>query len=80
MKNQKIIRTVLMVLLVACFMLAYPTVAHAAGADNVGSSISNFFSGILHNLEMICQGIINLFATLVQLVVDLVMLIVGLFT
>lgn len=80
MKNQKIIRTVLMMLLVACFMFAYPTVAHAAGADSVGSSISNFFSGILHNLEMICQGIINLFATLVQLVVDLVMLIVGLFT
>ena len=80
MKNQKIIRTVFMMLLAACLLLGYPTVAQAAGAGDVGSSISNFFTGILNNLQMICQGIINLFATLVQLVVDLVMLIVGLFT
>jgi hypothetical protein len=80
MKNQKIIRTVFMMLLAACLLFGYPTVAHAAGAGDVGSSISNFFTGILNNLQIICQGIINLFATLVQLVVDLVMLIVGLFT
>ena len=80
MKNPKIIRTVFMMLLAACLLLSYPTVAQAAGAGDVGSSISNFFTGILNNLQMICQGIINLFATLVQLVVDLVMLVVGLFT
>jgi len=53
MKNQKIIRTLLMMLLVTCLLLGYPTVAHAAGAGDVGSSISNFFSGILDNLAMI---------------------------
>lgn len=80
MNNKKIIRTVCMLLVAACFLLGYPTVARAAGASDVGSSISNFFTGILNNLAMICQGIINLFATLVQLIVDIVMLIVGLFT
>lgn len=81
MKNQKIIRTVLMMLLVACFVLAYPTVTYAASASgDVGSSISNFFNGILNCLIMICEGIIGLFATLAQLLVDIVELIVGLFT
>ena len=81
MKNQKIIRTVFMMLLVVCFVLAYPAVAHAASASgDVGSSISNFFTGILDCLIMICTGIIGLFATLVQLLVDIVMLIVGLFS
>ncbi len=80
MKNQKIIRTLLMMLLVACLLFGYPTVANAASASGVGSSISNFFSGILDCLVMICEGIIGLFATLVQLLVDIVMLIVGLFT
>ncbi|MBQ3000623.1 MAG: hypothetical protein IJD63_02620 [Oscillospiraceae bacterium] len=80
MKNKKIIRTLLVMLLVAGFLLGYPTVAYAAGAGDVGSSISNFFTGILDCLVMICEGIIGLFATLIQLLVDIVMLIVGLFT
>ncbi len=80
MKNKQIVRGALMLLAVACLLFGYPTVAQAAGAGDVGSSISNFFTDILNNLQMICQGIINLFATLVQLVVDLVMLVVGLFT
>ena len=79
MKNRKMIRSVLMLLLVACFLLGYPTVAHAASGD-VGSSISNFFTGILNCLVMICEGIIGLFATLVQLIVDIVELIIGLFS
>ncbi|MBE6943733.1 MAG: hypothetical protein E7453_05670 [Ruminococcaceae bacterium] len=80
MKNKKVIRTVFMMLLVACLLLAYPTVAHAASASgDVGSSISNFFTGILNCLVMICEGVIGIFATLAQLLVDIVNLIIGLF-
>ena len=82
MKNKRIITTTLMLLLVACFVLGMPTVAHAAsgtGAPDVGGAISNFFGGILNSLVMIIQGIINLCAIIIQFFVDLVMLIVGLF-
>ena len=81
MNNKKIIRMTLMVLLVACFLFAYPTVAHAAAVTgDVGAGISNFFNNILNCLVMICEGIIGLFAALVQLVVDFVNLIIGLFS
>ena len=79
MKNQKIIRTLIVVLLAASFLLGYPTVAHAAGASGVGDAITNFFNGVLNCLVLICEGIIGLFGMLVQLLVDIVMLIVGLF-
>ncbi len=82
MNNKKIVRISIMALLVACFLFAYPAVAHAASVSggDVGSGISNFFNNILNCLVMICEGIIGLFAALVQLVVDFVNLIIGLFS
>lgn len=81
MNNKKMIRLTLMVMLVACFLFAYPTVAHAAseGGGDVGTSISNFFNGILDCLILICEGVIGIFSTLAQLLVDFVNLIIGLF-
>ena len=82
MKNKKIIRTIFMLLLVAGFLFAYPTVAHAASATGgeIENGITGFFGAILHYLTMICNGIIGLFAALAQLIWDFIMLIVGLFT
>ena len=81
MKTKRILSAVLMLALAICFVFGAPTVAHAASeGGNVGNAISNFFTGILDCLVMIVEGIIGLFAILIQLIVDFVMLIVGLFT
>ena len=82
MNNKKMIRISLMVLLVACFLFAYPTVAHAASTtgSEVGSWFSTFLDGILKSLTQICEGIIDLFASLIQVAVDFVDWIIGLFS
>ncbi len=83
MKMKRLAPVVLTMLLVACFLFAFPTVANAAsasGSPDVGGAISNFFGGILKALEMILQGLIDLVAIIVQFFVDLVMMIVGLFS
>lgn len=82
MNNKKMIRLTLMVLLVACFLFAYPTVANAAATtgSEVSSGISAFLNGILECLLMICEGIVGIFTALIGLVVDFFNWIVGLFT
>lgn len=82
MNKKNIFRVTLMVLLVACFLFAYSTVAFAAdvSGSEAGSGIGNFLEGILNCLVMICEGIIGLFVALIDLVVYLVNLILGLFS
>ncbi len=81
MNNKKKLRLTLMVLLVACFLFAYPTVAHAATTTGgeVSNGISVFLNGILKCLLMICEGIIGIFTALIGLIVDFVEWIIGLF-
>lgn len=81
MNQKKIVRMTLMMLLVACFLFAYPTVAHAASeaGGGVSSGIGSFLNGILDCLILICEGVIGIFSTLAQLLVDFVNLIIGLF-
>ena len=81
MNKKKMIRMTLMMLLVACFLFAYPTVAHAASeaGGEIGSGIGSFLRGILDCLVMICEGVIGIFIALIDLLVYLVNLIIGLF-
>ena len=81
MNNNRIIRLTLMVLLVACFLFAYPTVANAASTTGgeVSAGISEFLNGIINCLTMICEGIVGIFTALIGLVVDLVEWVIGLF-
>lgn len=82
MNQKKIVRMTLMMLLVACFLFAYPTVAHAASeaGGGVSSGIGSFLNGILDCLVMICEGVIGIFIALIDLVVYLVNLVIGLFS
>ncbi len=82
MKMKRLVPVVLTMLLVAGFLFAYPTVAQAASSSggSFGDAFSNFFNGILGCLTSILQGIIDLFAILINFVEDLIMMIVGLFS
>lgn len=81
MNKKKIVRMTLMMVLVACFLFAYPTVAHAATTTGgeVSNGISVFLNGILECLLMICEGIIGIFTALLGLLIDFVEWIIGLF-
>ena len=82
MNKKKMIRMTVMVLLVACFLFAYSTVAFAAdvSGSEAGTGIGSFLDGVLDCLVMICEGIIGLFVALIDLVVYLVESIIGLFS